>query len=378
MKSLTGIVAAVATGALAAHFLDPQQGRRRRAVLRDKIVSRVGKIDEAGRVIAQDLRNRTQGTIVDLRHRVGSEEVIDEVLIERVRAKLGRVVSHPGSIEVAAREGVVTLRGPVLKREVKRLMQAIWAVPGVHGIENRLEAHAQPGDVSGLQGGQPREQRADIMQQHWAPATRTLAGGAGGLLAAYGLARRSPLGLLFGMAGAALALRASTNMDAKRLLGRRGRRGIDFTKTITIAAPVEELFAFWANFENFPRFMRNVRAVRRNADGSWHWEVAGPLGATVQWDAAVTQSIPNQLIAWSTKAGSPIQHAGIVRFQPSGAGTRVHIELSYNPPAGAAGHAVASLVGADPSAKMDEDLTRLKSYFETGKPARDAAIRSPA
>src|SRR5919106_134571 len=123
MKSLTGIVAAVATGALAAHFLDPQQGRRRRAVLRDKIVSRVGKIDEAGRVIAQDLRNRTQGTIVDLRHRLGSEEVSDDVLIERVRAKLGRVVSHPGSIEVAAREGVVTLRGPVLKREVKRLMQ---------------------------------------------------------------------------------------------------------------------------------------------------------------------------------------------------------------------------------------------------------------
>ena len=377
MKSIAGIVVAAAAGALATHFLDPQQGRRRRALVRDKVVSRLGKMDEAGRVIAQDLRNRTQGTIVDLWHRVGAEETGDEVLVERVRAKLGRVVSHPGSLEVTARAGVVTLRGPVLKREVKRLMQAVWAIPGVHGVEDRLELHAQAGGVSGLQGGETREQRADIMQEHWAPATRSLAGGVGGLLAAYGLARRSPLGLLFGAAGAALALRAATNRDAKRLLGHRGRRGIDFTKTISIAAPVDELFAFWANFENFPRFMRNVRTVRKNADGSWHWEVAGPLGATVQWDAAVTQSIRNELIAWSTKAGSPVQHAGIVRFQPEGGATRVHIEMSYNPPAGVAAHVVASVLGADPRAEMDEDLMRLKGYFETGKPARDAAARAP-
>jgi uncharacterized membrane protein len=379
MKSLTGIVAAVAAGALAAHFLDPQQGRRRRAVLRDKVMSRLGELDEAGRVIAQDLHNRTQGTLVDLGHRVGAEEVTDEVLVERVRAKLGRVVSHPGAIEVAARQGVVTLRGPVLKREVKRLMQAVWAVPGVHGVEDRLEAHQQPGDVPGLQGGsERREQRVDLMQEHWAPATRVLAGGGGARLAARGLARRSPLALLLGAAGAALAVRAATDMDARRLLGQRGRRGIDFTKTLTVAAPVEEVFAFWTNFENFSKFMRNVRTVRKNADDSWHWEVAGPLGATVQWDAIVTQSIPNELIAWSTKSGSQVQHAGIVRFQPDGAGTRLHVEMSYNPPAGAAGHVVASLVGADPGAEMDEDLMRLKSYFETGKPARDAAARAPA
>jgi uncharacterized membrane protein len=379
MKSLTGIVLAAATGALATHFLDPQQGRRRRAVLRDKVMSRVGKLDEAGRVVAQDLRNRTQGTIVDLWHRVGSEEVSDEVLVERVRAKLGRVVSHPGAIEVAARQGVVSLRGPVLQREVNRLMQAVWAVPGVHGVEHQFEVHKQPGAVPGLQGvSERREQRLDLMQEHWAPATRILAGGAGAALAVRGLARRSPFALIFGAAGAALAVRAATDMDARRLLGRRGRRGVDFTKTISIAAPVEEVFAFWANFDNFPRFMRNVRMVRKNADGTWHWEVAGPLGTTVQWDATVTQSIRNELIAWSTTPGSQVAHAGIVWFQREGAGTRVQVEMSYNPPAGAAGHVVASLFGADPRAEMDEDLMRLKAYFETGKPARDAAAaRAP-
>jgi uncharacterized membrane protein len=249
----------------------------------------------------------------------------------------------------------------------------------VHGLEDRLEVHRQPGDVPGLQGSDARrEQRFDLMQEHWAPATRVLVGGAGGLLTAYGLARRSPFALLLGAAGAALATRAATNMDARRLLGQRGRRGVDFIKTVRIAAPVEEVFAFWNNFENFPRFMRNVRSVRRNADGSWHWDVAGPLGTTMQWDATVTRSIPNELISWSTTPSSQVQQAGTVRFQREGMGTRVQVEMSYNPPAGAAGHVVASLFGADPKTEMDEDLMRLKAFFETGRPARDAAARAPA
>lgn len=202
-----------------------------------------------------------------------------------------------------------------------------------------------------------------------------LAGGA--LMALYGLARRSPRALLLGAAGVVLAMRAGTRLDPRRLLGRPGRRGIHFTKIIHIPAPVDKVFAFWSNFENFPRFMRNVRSVRRNPDNSWHWEVAGPLGATVEWDATVTEHVPNQRIAWSTKPGAPVQHSGIVRFQPEGEGTRLQIEMSYNPPAGALGQAVARLFGSDPQAEMDEDLARLKGYFEAGKAASGAA-RAPA
>lgn len=162
-----------------------------------------------------------------------------------------------------------------------------------------------------------------------------------------------------------------------RLLGQRGPY-IDYIKTISIAAPVEEVFAFWQNLENFPKFMRNVRSVRRNNENNWHWEVAGPLGTTVQWDAEVTVSIPNELIAWSTIPGSQVQHAGLVHFRREGDGTRLEVEMGYNPPAAALGHVVASLFGADPLTEMDEDLLRLKSFFETGKPARDAAQGAPA
>jgi uncharacterized membrane protein len=367
----------VGAGALATYFFDAQQGRRRRAVLRDKIYGRLSHAGEASRVVGVDLRNRAQGTLAAVRQHVTRQDVPDEVLAERVRAKLGRVVSHPGAIEVAATGGTVTLSGPILKHEVKRAMQAVWAVPGVHGVLDRLQAHGEPGNVPGLQGGSRREERMDIAQEHWAPATRVLVGLGAAAMTVYGLARRSAATPLLAIGGIALLARASTNIGARRLLGWSGRRSIDFIKTLQVGAPVDQVYAFWSNFENFPKFMRNVREVRKNKDDTWHWEVAGPLGATVQWDSVVTASIANQMIAWKTTAGAPVQHAGMVRFQPEDSGTRLQIEMSYNPPGGAMGHVVASLFGADPLSEMDEDLMRLKSFFETGKPARDAA-QAPA
>jgi uncharacterized membrane protein len=378
MRRLSSVLAAAGAAALATYFLDPQQGRRRRAVLRDKAYGRLSHLGEAGRVVAVDVRNRAIGTLGAVRQRVVSHDVPDEVLAERVRAALGRVVSHPGSIEVQANQGTITLRGPILEREAYRALRAVRAVPGVHGMRDELEHHEQAGDVPGLQGGRQRVQRMDIAQQHWAPATRLMVGLAGATIALYGLGRRSLTAPLFLAAGGAMLARAATNMETGRLLGWGGRRSIDFMKTLHIAAPVEEVFAFWSNFENFPKFMRNVREVRKNRDDSWHWEVAGPLGARVQWDSTVTQLVPNEIISWATVPGAQVQHAGGVRFQPEGDGTRLQIEMGYNPAGGALGHLVASLFGADPLAEMDQDLMRLKAYFETGTPARDAAKAAPA
>lgn len=373
MRRVSTVLAAAGAGALATYFLDRQQGRRRRAVLRDKAYGRLSDLCEASRVVAVDVRNRAKGTFGVVRQRVVSHGVPDEVLGERVRAALGRVVSHPGSIEAQAVQGSVTLRGPALERELQRTLRAVRSVPGVQEVCDELDLHEQAGDVPGLQGGRTRVWRSDIAQQHWAPATRLVVGLAGAALAFYGLGRRSLGAPLFLLAGAAMLARAATNMETRRLLGGGGRRSIDFTKTLRIAAPQEEVFAFWSNFENFPRFMRNVRAVRKNADDSWHWEVAGPLGAHVQWDSTVTQLVPNELIAWATVPGAQVQHAGRVRFQREGDGTRLQVEIGYNPAGGALGHAVASLFGADPRTEMDQDLMRLKTYFETGTPARDAA-----
>jgi uncharacterized membrane protein len=154
---------------------------------------------------------------------------------------------------------------------------------------------------------------------------------------------------------------------------RRGRKGIDFTRSLQINAPLKEVFAFWRDFENFPRIMRHVKSVHRNLDGSWHWQVAGPLGKTVHWDSEVTQYLPYKGIAWETDFDSEVEHSGLVLFQEEAGGTRLQIEMTYRPPAGVLGQAVAALFGKDPQREMDEDLARLKEHLESGGAAKQAA-----
>jgi uncharacterized membrane protein len=94
----------------------------------------------------------------------------------------------------------------------------------------------------------------------------------------------------------------------------------------------------------------------------------------LEWDAVITAQEPNELLAWKSQPDSTIQHAGVVRFQPNAnGGTTVHIHMSYNPPAGAIGHALATVLGADPKKKMDDDLMRMKTMIEEKTAAYNVA-----
>ena len=108
------------------------------------------------------------------------------------------------------------------------------------------------------------------------------------------------------------------------------------------------------------------------------WTVAGPAGVPVHWTAEVTRIEPGRLIEWCCSSDSDVWHQGRVAFDDNGnGGTRVQVEMSYVPPAGALGHAVATLFGADPKSEMDADLMRMKSMIESGNPPHDAARRTP-
>src|SRR5687768_7666482 len=101
--------------------------------------------------------------------------------------------------------------------------------------------------------------------------------------------------------------------------------------------------------------MSHLREVRKIDEGRSHWIAVGPAGVSVEWDAVVTDWVPSQLIAWKSVEGSTVETAGRVRFEPTGDDrTEIDVQLSYNPPAGALGHAVATLFGADPKRAMDE------------------------
>src|SRR5262249_59894981 len=134
-------------------------------------------------------------------------------------AKLGRYVSHAGAVETGVRDGRVIVSGAILAHEVERCLSAIASVPGVHGIENRLHIYETLESMPGLHGtsAQPLA-RARLIHENWAPGSRLLVGTAGGLLAAYGAARKGPLGTALGLVGAAGLARAATNPPITHLL----------------------------------------------------------------------------------------------------------------------------------------------------------------
>ncbi|MFL5494607.1 MAG: SRPBCC family protein [Gemmatimonadales bacterium] len=188
----------------------------------------------------------------------------------------------------------------------------------------------------------------------------------GGALSLYGLSRRGAVGSATRTVGAGLlagGLRRRRS-DASPPRAER-RRTIDIQKTLFIEAPVEQVYAFWTNYENFPLFMSNVRTVADLGGGRSHWVVSGPVGVPVEWNAVMTQDTPNEAIAWRSEPGSTLENAGVIRFRSEGTGTRVDFRLCYNPPGGGAGAAVAELFGADPRAKLNEDLGRMKALLES-------------
>jgi uncharacterized membrane protein len=366
----------IGLGAALMYMLDPDRGSRRRVLVRDKLASAANAMPKAIGVTARDLSNRAEGLASQVTSLFSSKEVPDEVLVERVRSKMGRVVSHPHAIQVKADHGRVTLSGPILAREVDDLLATVSLVTSVTDVDNQLEAHEQADNLPSLQGEGTRSgYRFELMQENWSPTARVLAGVAGGALAAYGLSRRDAVSLALGAVGIGLLTRGVTNMEMKRLVGvGAGRRAVEIQKNINIAAPLRDVYEFWCNFENFSGFMSNVREVRDSGKGRSHWIVSGPAGVSVEWDAVITKQIPNELLAWKSVEGATVESSGIIHFAPNEDGTTaVDIKLSYNPPAGAIGHVVAMLFGSDPKREMDEDLMRMKSFIETGVQPHDIA-----
>jgi uncharacterized membrane protein len=270
-------------------------------------------------------------------------------------------------------EGRVTLTGHVLADEVDRLLRQVGRVRGVSEVKNELEIHRTSNGIPALQGSTlSSEQRPELLQENWAPATRLVVGSVGGLLALQSTRSSGLPGRLLGVVGLGLLARATSNMPPDRLVGIvRGRPTFQVEKTIKVSAPVDRVWELWSNFENFPRFMAHLREVQKVDEGRSHWVAAGPAGIPVEWDAVVTDWVPNQFIGWTTTEGSPVEMTGQVRLRPTSENeTEIDVQLAYNPPAGAAGHAVASILGADPKRAMDEDLVRLKSLLENEKTSK--------
>ncbi len=150
---------------------------------------------------------------------------------------------------------------------------------------------------------------------------------------------------------------------------------------VTVGKPAEELYRFWRDFGNMPKFMRHVESVEVRDDRRSHWRARGPGDALVEWDSEVIAEQPNELIAWRSLPGAPMEHEGTVRFQkaPRDRGTEVTVEMEYTPPGGVLGAVAAKLIGRAPDQELSQDLRRFKALMETGEiPVSEGVLRGAA
>jgi len=216
---------------------------------------------------------------------------------------------------------------------------------------------------------------------------RLVSGIAGAAVIALALRRKRLRGLLFPLGGSLLSRAVTGRCPVNRALGRntaKGERaspaargqGIKVDRTITVNRPREEVYHFWRQLENLPRFMDHLESVTVLDEDRSHWVAKAPAGTKVEWDASIQDEIENELIAWRSLPGSDIDNAGSVHFIPAGDGTEVRVVLRYDPPAGKVGAVVAKLLGEEPEQQIEEDLRRFKQVVEAVEaPARS---RKPA
>jgi uncharacterized membrane protein len=211
---------------------------------------------------------------------------------------------------------------------------------------------------------------------------RWISGLAGLALVSFGLPRKRLRSLLLPLGGSLIARGVTGRCPINRALGRNSAlhgvrttraatlgpgEGTRVEQAVTINRQREDLFRFWRNFENLPRFMDNLESVRVLDDRLSHWTAKGPAGTRVEWKAEIHNEIENELLAWRSLPGSEVDHAGSVHFTPTGNGTEVRVILRYSPPAGTLGSDVAKLAGEDPERQVADDLRRFRQVMEAGE-----------
>jgi uncharacterized membrane protein len=205
----------------------------------------------------------------------------------------------------------------------------------------------------------------------------------GSLLVVFGLSRGGRAGALAALGGGALVYRgARGHSQLYEMLGLTPRpthvarvtilahrRGITVRRTQTINKQVEEVYAFWRDLENLPRFMRHLESVTSEGPRRSHWVARAPGGRRVAWDAEIVDERPNELIAWRSLADADVRNAGSVTFEPGrgGRGTTIRVSLSYAPPGGKFAAVIAKLFGEDLGQQIHDDLRRLKQLLEAGE-----------
>jgi uncharacterized membrane protein len=374
-----------AAGALLMYMLDPDRGSARRAqsaaAVRGAGTRTTGAVSKVWRGAGAHMGAAAGDVARDVVH--SASEALASAKSDgaagRIGSTLTRVGQAAGSMLDETMSRAKTALGRAGNGADDTRSQARSAI--ARASEGAADAYEQASRSAGRIGGKVAGAWRDSAEgpDAWKPTLRNSALIGGDLLALTGMMRRSPVGLVLGLAGAALLARGATNQPLRKLAGGlAGGRGldlgtglglnqtIDLEKSIHIDASPEEVYDLFANYENFPRFMSHVVEVRDLGRRRSHWTVKGPGGSAFEWNSVITEQSRPHRLAWRSEPGAEIPQTGSIQLEPHHGGTDVTVRMSYTPPAGALGHGLATLLGADPRSKMDEDLARMKAYVERG------------
>lgn len=145
--------------------------------------------------------------------------------------------------------------------------------------------------------------------------------------------------------------------------------GLKVEQACTVNKSPAEVYRFWRDYRNLPKFMGQIEEVRDLGDGKSHWVARAPLGVTLGWDAELVNDEADRLIAWRSVPGSEVGTAGSVHFTPApgGRGTEVRVSMKMDPPGGKLAGLVSRLLLQDPQVQTRRDLDKLKQLLEAGE-----------
>lgn len=206
-------------------------------------------------------------------------------------------------------------------------------------------------------------------------------------LVAWGLRRASPGGGALAGVGGWLLYQAYTGnnpmFNPLNIRVNPNPREADAKETVmvdaslTIGKPRDQIYRFWKQLDNLPRIAPQVRSIDMLDDRRSHWRVKFPTGE-VEWDSEITRDEENREIAWRTTMNQSVVNFGSVQFRdaPGGRGSLVKVHLEYVPPVGSLGTAIARMIGQSPERMVEEALSRLKQWLETGEIATTQGLPS--
>jgi uncharacterized membrane protein len=244
-----------------------------------------------------------------------------------------------------------------------------------NGVSQRGPMAGPSGPAPGMQGNR----RAPFAQQqnpqiNVGSNERIVSVLGGVVLLGIGLLRRKLSGSLLGLVGGGLLYRGlSGHCHVYGAMGKSTAGPMDqeihVDKSVTINRPQEEIYRFFRNLENLPRFMKHLQSVKMMSPTRSHWSAKAPGGGAVEWDADIVEEHEPNQISWRSLENADVFNEGTVRFNiaPADRGTEVRVILRYLPPLGKLGALLAKLLGEEPAIQIEEDLHRLKEILETGE-----------